>query len=135
MPSQRHPGADLDRDALQPPVSVDEAELTGLVSDEVAARMGRLEADAGLVVTLALNNYRGRQWERFVSVLVRYAHDVLCSWIRRRQIHQVCRSKGIRLTLLPKTMLRVAALNRGLRCRPNDGDRTGSEGARRAARA
>jgi len=97
MPAKRHPPGDPPLDTVQP-VIVEEAELRGAASPKLEARMARLEADAGLLVNLALHNFEGREWESFSQILVRYAHAVLYGWIRSGKIHHVCRAKGVPVT-------------------------------------
>src|SRR5688500_18940424 len=50
---------------------------------EAAKRLDRLAADQDLIITLALQNYEGPDYNIFETELSKYGIDVIIGWLRR----------------------------------------------------
>lgn len=96
----RRPGPPVDAARLQPDNQgdiqgvdeglvgtwLDDPDLAAELADELE-RLRRLQADEELLLTLQLEQFTGRLWERFSRELTRYGLGVLRAWIRHGTIY------------------------------------------------
>ena len=82
--------------ALQPVVPT-AGDLAPFANTEAAKRLERLEADAELVLHLALRNYEGAEWQGFAGALAEYGFQVIGTWTRSGLIFLKCAEKGLGL--------------------------------------
>lgn len=75
---------------LQPVVPAAVADLEPFAESRPSVRLDELDADRVLLDHLMFRGYRGREWDEFVDVLLRYGITVVRSWARTGVIFSHC---------------------------------------------
>lgn len=78
---------------LQPIAPVPATDLVEFDPTAEAQRLRRLEADRDLLDHLMIRSYRGREWDEFTDILVRYGITVIRSWARSGVIFERCAAR------------------------------------------
>lgn len=78
------------RQSLQPVVPATVAEIAAFDTEPESRRLDELAADRAVLDYLMFRGYRGREWDEFCDVLLRYGITVIRAWARTGAIFDRC---------------------------------------------